>query len=384
MITLIEQVQVFAPQDLGINDVAFCGNTLLAIESKIKLDASITVNRIDGRNKVLLPGFIDALVHVSGGGGEGGFHTRTPQMSLTDATLAGVTTVIGALGTDDVTRTLEDLLAKTYALQNEGLSAYMHTGSYQVPVVTLTGSIRKDLVCLPAVIGVGEVAIADHRSSHPSVEELTRIASDARVGGMLSGKKGTLFLHLGDDAQALSLALNAIESSALPASQFYATHINRNQALLNDAVEFARLGGFVDMTTSTTDAFIEQGEIPAAKAVVNLLEKGVDLAQITMSSDGNASLPIFEDNALIGLEVGRVASLFESAMALTELIGLEQAIQTVTINPAHALGLNHKGQIGADFDVDLILLDGNKIDSVWAKGRQMVEDGNAIVTGTFE
>ena len=384
MLTLIQQVNLYSPKYQGVKDVLFCSNQLLAIEAEITPTPQMKV--IDGTDKKLLPGFVDALVHITGGGGEGGFHTRTPQMELTDATLSGVTTVVAALGTDDVSRSLEDMLAKAYALEAEGISAYCHTGSYQVPVQTVTGSIRKDIMLLPNIIGVGELAIADHRGSHPSLQELTRIAADSRVGGMLAGKKGTVFLHLGDDEQRLDLVNEVVKESAIPASQFYATHINRHSDLLADGAKFAACGGFIDMTTSTTEEFIEQGEIPAALAVVQALEFGAPIENVSMSSDGNASLPIFNvAGEITGLEVGQVKSLFTSFIELSKLIEFDLALQTVTSSPAKALGLQNKGSISAAHDVDLVLLSSeHKIESVWAKGKLLVENGEAKIKGTFQ
>ena len=384
MLTLIQQVNLYSPKYQGVKDVLFCSNQLLAIEAEITPTPQMKV--IDGTDKKLLPGFVDALVHITGGGGEGGFHTRTPQMELTDATLSGVTTVVAALGTDDVSRSLEDMLAKAYALEAEGITAYCHTGSYQVPVQTVTGSIRKDIMLLPNIIGVGELAIADHRGSHPSLQELTRIAADSRVGGMLAGKKGTVFLHLGDDEQRLDLINEVVKESAIPASQFYATHINRHSDLLADGAKFAACGGFIDMTTSTTEEFIEQGEIPAAQAVVQALEFGAPIENVSMSSDGNASLPIFNAaGEITGLEVGQVKSLFTSFIELSKLMEFDLALQTVTSSPAKALGLQNKGSISTAHDVDLVLLTSeHKIESVWAKGKLLVENGEAKIKGTFQ
>ena len=48
------------------------------------------------------------------------------------------------------------------------------------------------------MIGIGELALSDHRSSQPTRDELLRIASDAHVAGMISGKAGIVHLHLGD------------------------------------------------------------------------------------------------------------------------------------------------------------------------------------------
>ena len=72
-----------------------------------------------------MPGFIDGHVHMTGGGGEGGYATRTPELSLSDAIRGGVTTIVGCLGTDGVTRSLAALLAKARALDEEGISTFI-------------------------------------------------------------------------------------------------------------------------------------------------------------------------------------------------------------------------------------------------------------------
>jgi beta-aspartyl-dipeptidase (metallo-type) len=94
---------------------------------------------------------------------------------LTDITKAGVTTVVGCLGTDGCTRTMSNLLAKAKGLEEEGITTYVYTGSYQVPVRTVTGSIMDDVILLDKVIGCGEIAISDHRSSQPTKEEFAKI-----------------------------------------------------------------------------------------------------------------------------------------------------------------------------------------------------------------
>ena len=132
----------------------------------------------------LVPGLIDAHVHITGGGGEGGPASRMPELTLSMMLDAGVTTVIGCLGTDGFTRTVESVLMKVKTLRALGVSAWMYTGAYQVPSPTITGDIMKDIALFEEIIGVGEVAISDHRSSVPSVSELARIAAQARVAGV--------------------------------------------------------------------------------------------------------------------------------------------------------------------------------------------------------
>ena len=201
MLTLIKNANVFAPQPLGVCHLLIGGGRILAL-SEDNLEASgAAVIDLEGRR--LVPGFIDGHAHVTGGGGESGFSSRVPPVPLSNFSKAGVTSVVGVLGTDDTTRDTKSLLAQTRALREEGLGAWCHTGGYHFPPVTLTGSVRDDIVHLDPVIGVGEVAISDHRSSQPTLDELLRVASDAHVAGLITGKAGILHLHLGDGARGL-------------------------------------------------------------------------------------------------------------------------------------------------------------------------------------
>ena len=388
MIHLIKGAEVFAPNQLGVCDILIAGDKICNVSPSIEISGS-DVTVIDAKGKLAVSGFIDTLVHFSGGGGEGGFHTRTPEMQLTEATLAGVTTVIGALGTDATTRVHSDLLAKAHGLENEGLSTFCYSGSYQVPPRTVTESVMDDLILIDKCIGIGEIAIADHRSSQPQIHELARLASDARVGGMLAGKAGIVSIHVGDSEEQLDLLQQIVDSTDIPASQFYPTHMNRNQSLLEAGIRWAQQGGYIDFTTSTNAQFIAEGEIPAAAAVAYCIEQGVPVSQLTMSSDGNASLPVFDAHGeLIGLEVGRVKSLYQSFKQLiTEHnIPMELAVATITSTPADILKLKSKGRLEPGKDADIVLLNKEdlSIDSVLAKGMPLVSGGKAIKVGTFE
>lgn len=388
MIYLIKGADVYAPQPLGQQDILLSGHRILNIAPSIEITGKDVVH-IDADGCLITPGFVDSLVHFGGGGGEGGFHTRTPEMQLTEATLAGVTTVIGALGTDATTRSHADLLAKARGLSNEGLSTYCYTGSYQLPARTVTGSVTDDLILIDKFIGIGEVAIADHRSSQPSVNELARVASESRVGGMLSGKGGIVSIHVGDSDEQLRLLHQVIEQSDLPARQFYPTHMNRNQSLLDAGINWTKAGGSIDFTTSTNQQFLDQGEIPAAGALAYCLKQGVNISQLTMSSDGNASLPVFDDKGdLVGLEVGRVNSLYHSFKQAIDhyQVPFELAIASISASPADILKLQHKGHLQVGYDADLVIMSKTDlaIDKVFAMGRLMVDKGQAVVKGTFE
>lgn len=388
MMKIIKNGIVLNPNYLGKKDILIAANKIELIDDNIQL-SGIEHEIIDATDYYIIPGLIDSHVHICGGGGEGGYKTRTPEIMLTDITLAGVTTVVGVLGTDGTSRTMSNLLAKTYALNEEGISAYAYTGSYQVPVKTLTGSITEDLLFIEKIIGIGEVAISDHRSSVPSVQELMRIVSDARVGGMLSGKAGIINLHLGDEKNPLDIIYKVLENSSIPITQFLPTHMNRNQWIFEDAIEYGLKGGYIDITTSTVPEFIEAGEVLSSKAVKTLVQKGVDLNQITVSSDAQGSLPVFDNmGRIVELKVGKSSSIMECIRDLyfREEFPLEKAIQVATSNPANILKLSNKGYIREGYDADIVFLSKDKlnVDTVISKGNIMVRKGKPIVKGTFE
>jgi beta-aspartyl-dipeptidase (metallo-type) len=129
--------------------------------------------------------------------------------------------------------------------------------------------------------------------------------------------------------------------------------------------------------------------VAAAQALALALDKGIPVSQLTLSSDGNASLPIFSSSGqLLGLEVGKVSSLFQSARSavIDYQVTLSNAIAAITSSPADVLGLCHKGRIALDKDADIVLININnlQIDSVFAKGKLLVKSGKAVVFGTFE
>ncbi|RVT46390.1 beta-aspartyl-peptidase [Rheinheimera sediminis] len=389
-VKLFKNAHVLSPADLGTMDLLVAGWQIAALHNDFDLgNCNLPIEVIDASDCYLVPGFVDSLVHFIGGGGEGGFASRTPEMQLTDATLGGVTTAIGVLGTDATTRTLTNLLAKAQALETEGISTYCHTGSYEIPCRTLMGNITDDLILIDKFIGVGEIAISDFRSSQPTIDEIRKVAAAAKVGGILSGKAGLVSVHVGSGASLLQPLWRAIEGTELKLSQFYPTHMNRNEAVFHAGIEFAKAGGVIDFTTSTTNYDLQHGEVAAAAALARALAAGIPAMHLTLSSDGNASLPVYNDHGeLVGLEVGRVQTLYQAARqaVLEYQVALSDAITAITAAPASVLGLKQKGRIATGMDADFVLLHKSDltIRDVFAKGRLLVKDGKAIVKGTFE
>ena len=382
---LLSNADVFAPEPLGLSHVLVCGARIAWIGAEApSLPAALGVETRDLEGRRLIPGLIDCHAHLTGGGGETGYETRVPPVALSRFTSAGITSVVGVLGPDDVTRNTAALVATARGLEAEGLSAWCYTGGYHVPPVTLTGSVRSDIVFIDRILGVGEIAISDHRSSQPTLDELLRIAGDAHVAGIMSGKAGTLHLHVGDGARGLELIRQALRTAEIPARVYHPTHVNRRKALFQEALELTGQGCTIDVTAFPTTA---ADEWSAADAWRRYGEADLPPERLTISSDGGGCLPVFDvEGRPTGMEVGEPRSL---ADALRELLasGCEpaQVLPAFTSNVARLLRLQGKGRIAAGADADLVVLDReHRVHDVMARGRWHVMDGRPVVRGIFE
>ncbi|MDX1517876.1 MAG: beta-aspartyl-peptidase [Woeseiaceae bacterium] len=385
MLTLLANAHVFAPEDLGLRHLLIGGGVVLAVVNDPD-DVSIPgidVLNLDGRR--LLPGFIDGHAHLTGGGGESGFSSRVPPVPLSQFTGVGVTSVVGVLGTDDTTRDTRSLVAQAHALREEGMNAWCHTGGYHVPPVTLTGSVRDDIVFVDPIIGVGELAISDHRSSQPTLDELLRVASDAHVAGLITGKAGIVHLHVGDGDRGLAAVRKALTQTELPPRVFNPTHVNRRKALFDEAIDVARLGCVVDITAFP----VEDGDdaVSADDALIAYLESGAPPHNVTVSSDGGGCLPVFDEQGeMLSMDIGRPASL---AATLTTLLDkglpLDAVLPAFTSNAARLLRLRGKGIIDVDASADFVVLDDkHRVSDVMIGGAWHLRDGKQEIAGIFE
>ena len=385
MFTLIKGGSLYGPEKMGVKDILIVGRIIAKISDRIDLPDHFNAQVISASGKIVTPGFIDLHVHLLGGGGEGGPRTRTPEITLSKITRAGVTTVVGCLGTDDVSRRPETLLAKAMQLEEEGISTYIYCGSYQFPLPTITGSVRKDISLIPKVIGVGEIAVSDHRSSQPTFEELCRVAAEARVGGMIGGKAGLVHLHMGSGKRMLDPILRIVKETEIPISQFLPTHLTRTESLLKQSIQFAKMGGNIDFTVKGQELSFP---LTTGKALKMALDGGVAIEQITLSSDSNGSMPVFDEKGkLMRLAVGDIQNLYLDWKELVKGgFPLGDVLKMVTSNPAKRAGIyQSKGSIEEGKDADLLILSSElKIESVVAKGQKMIQQDEVLVKGTFE
>ena len=386
---LIKNADLYTPEHLGRRDILMIGEQVALVAPEISDGVpGLETEVIDAAGRRVIPGYVDQHVHIIGGGGESGPYSRTPEVQLSAVTTAGVTTLVGVLGTDGTTRHLESLLSKARALDTEGITAYILTGSYEVPLNTILSDARRDIIVIDKVLGIGEVSISDHRSSLPSRDEIKRIASQARLGGMLSGKAGVLQFHMGSGKAGLTEVFAVLDETEIPAKHFIPTHVNRDEGLFRQAMDLARRGGYMDITSGIRKKDGFSGGIEPSAAIRMCWEAGVPMDHVTMSSDGNGGMSLTLPDGSQRLLVARLESLHEEIRdaVLTEGVPLETAIRVAGENPARANGLwPRKGTIRPDSDGDLLILDEEMhIDTVVARGRVMVREGKAVVKGTYE
>lgn len=383
-IILIKNTTLYSPKNLGLVHLMIAGGKVVYIGKKCPtLGDELAIQTVDVEGHAVIPGFIDAHTHITGGGGEAGFSTRVPPVPLSQFTRAGVTTVVGLLGTDDLTRNTESIIAQVYALREEGLSAYCYTGGYHLPPTTLTGSVKSDIVFIEPVVGVGELAISDHRSSQPTLNELLKVASEAHVARLMTGKAGTLHLHLGDGERGLSLIREALNTAEIPARTYNPTHINRRKALFDEACELAKQGCWVDVTA------FETGDVGYEPAEALMRYMGQDLPQdkLTISSDGGGCLPCFDSHGhMTKMDFASSSSMTEVFyQLLDEGISMEACLPFFTSNVADLMNFKNKGRLTLGCDADLLILDPNmRIKHVMAQGLWHVFDTHIIKKGSFE
>ena len=375
---LIKNADVYAPEHIGTRDLFLAGGKIVAMAEK--LDVTLPdLEVIDAAGYIVAPGLVDQHIHITGGGGEGGWHSRCPELVFSELVKAGVTTFLGVSGTDSMTRSVENLLAKVRGLKNEGASGWMWTSNYAYPVTTITKDVRTDMLAIPEVLGV-KIALGDHRSSFPNQHEIMQILADVRVSGMLTGKTGFLHVHLGDFPYSFDIFDECV-AQGMPIKHIRPTHVARHPEVFRRACEFAKKGGFIDITTGGGNYMGS-----AADAVRAALADGVPFDRITLSSDGHGSMPRFnEAGEMVGLGIGSIMCDIETIRELKDELGVEKALTPMTKTVAGALGLETKGGIAVGKDADLLFLTKDlDIDWVFMMGKIAMRKGEVVMKGAFE
>jgi beta-aspartyl-dipeptidase (metallo-type) len=278
---------LYTPDFIGEKDMLIAGSKILRLfdpgnEEADRLASSRLVVVLNASGAAVVPGLVDIHVHVTGGGGEAGPASRVPEAPLSQLLRGGLTTVVGVLGMDSVTRSPDVLLAKVTALNRGPLTAFMWTGAYSVlpEVPTVTGSIQRDLALIAPCVGV-KVAISDHRASQAGPAVFRGIAGQAQVGGLVGGKSGLVYFHVGAHPDGLGPLWDIVKNTATPPGQLLPTHMGRTDALIRDGIAWALAGGSVDVSANSR----------APAAVDAYLAAGVLPERISVSSDAFGSLP---------------------------------------------------------------------------------------------
>ena len=386
---LIRSAEVYAPEPLGRKDVLIGFGKILKIGDRLAEEyGGLDVEVLDADGCILTPGFVDQHVHVIGAGGEAGFFSRTPEMQVSAIVRHGITTVVGLHGTDGTARNIEALYAKVCALEQEGITARMLTGSFEMPSATLTGSVRRDMIFIDKVIGA-KTAISDRRSSQPSRSDIEKLLAQAYTGGLVSGKRGYTHFHMGVGRRRLDMLADIIRETEIPPYLIIPTHVNRDEALFVQAMELAKMGAVIDITSGIAPEYGFEGTIKPSDAIRRCLENGVDIRNVTMSSDANGSMAVYDaEGRFVGLCVTTVETMHKEFrdLARTKEMPLETALRPVTSSPAAAIGMYPaKGCVREGSDADLIIMDKDlSILKVFAMGKLAADGGEALLKGAFE
>jgi beta-aspartyl-dipeptidase (metallo-type) len=359
MLILIENGEIYAPEPLGKLSVLTVESGLILKIGDVSRRAVETLGVeyevINAKGCVVAPGFIDPHQHLLGGSGEKGFSTQTPEITAGEIVRAGITTVVGCLGVDTTMKTQPGLLAKVKGLKEEGLNAFMWTGGYNVPPTSITKDVRDDIMFIAEVIGAGEIAVSDERSTEPDFHELAHLVHDAYVGGMLSRKAGVTHFHVGESPKRLRLLRDLIEKDDARPEWLYPTHIGRSEELMLEAIDLAKRGSFVDIDTVNEDL---------AKWLKFYRANGGDMKKLTVSSDSSITSP---------------STLFEQirSCVIEHKFSLEEILPLVTANTAEALHLGLKGRIAEGKAADVLVLEKETLElrEVICGGRRLLKDG---------
>ena len=390
MFKIITRGHVFSPKDQGVQDILICGEKIAKIDNDLtSLGKQVGAEVVPADGRIVAPGFVDPHVHFLGGGDYEGPAGGTTDIVFSSLTRSGITTAVGCLGSDDTARNMLDLMRRAQDLEKLGITTYVFTGSFNVPAPTITGSVRTDVMMLDKVLGV-KFAVSESMATLASPRELGEVAKDSYLGGLIGGKKGLIHIHVGKKPERMGPLFELIKMTDIPITNFHPTHVNRSDPnVMEHAVEFLKMGGTVDLSAIMSPEFGSPTGIRADRALSEFLKLGIPIEQMTLSSDGNVSMPVFDEEGIkTGLFNAGVDHLYLMILAIIQNcdIPFSDVLRLTTSNVARTLGIeDRKGSIEVGKDADLILFGKDyEIDGVLARGRIMVENGNPLVRGPFE
>lgn len=361
VLTLIEGGQVYDPEPRGRQSVLLADGHVAKV-GKVDRGALESLGAdhqvIDAAGCLVVPGLIDPHVHLLGGSGETGFSTQTPEFFISEIVRFGITTVVGTLGVDTTMKTMAGLLAKVKALREQGLNAFCWTGGYDLPPSSILGSVREDIMFIEEVIGAGEVAISDPRALEPDVRELARAATHAHVGGMLARKAGLLHVHVGESDRRLKPLRDVLDGFDVEPCWLYATHVERTEALMDEAIALAKQGMPCDVDVVERDLH---------RWVRYWRDHGGPAELLTVSSDASITSP-----AGVWLQL--------RDCVLRHGFALEQVLPLATRNTARILKLREKGELRKGCAGDILLLEKDSLEivHVLSHGKVVVRDGQVV------
>jgi beta-aspartyl-dipeptidase (metallo-type) len=180
-----------------------------------------------------------------------------------------------------------------------------------------------------------------------------------------------------------------LERTGLPIAQLLPSHVNQTEAYMADAIAWAERGGVIDVGANYSPDNNFSRAIPPARAITRLLEAGVPLAHILLSSDGNGAPPKEEERegqppVANYMPVGALHATWRR-LIVEEGLAPTDALRVATANVADTTGLARKGRIAAGLDADLVAFDSDwQIHTVLAHGRVMVAAGEPVARGMFD
>jgi beta-aspartyl-dipeptidase (metallo-type) len=365
-VLLLKNADVYSPDHIGKKDILCIEGKIINIghiEEETVKALGAEYECIDLEGTMLAPGFIDPHEHLVGGSGENSFLSRSPEVSAVELIRAGITTVVGCLGVDTLTRNMFTLIAQAKYIGEVGLTAYLWSGGYPLPPKTLTGSLEKDLLLVSEVIGNGEVALSDTRASELTTLEVAKQVTQNYNGGILSAKCGVTHFHMGSGQKKMDLLFDLLENYDVKPESIFPTHTNRTLPLLKQAAELTRKKVTVNMDVTDQNLI---------SSLTKFLEFNGDLKYMTLSTD---------------------AAIMAPCTMLTQLQFVysklkwppEKWLPLCTSQTADYLKLKYKGRIEKGRDADIIVLDRETAQLIFviAKGKVLMRDRHIVFKETW-